>query len=1044
MAFIRLFGIRGILCAAGALVFGLLSGAHAEEVSFDRDIRPILSDKCFQCHGPDPHSRKADLRLDHYEDATADRDGAPVIVPGDASAGTLLERVTATVASDRMPPPEVGDPLTPDEVAKLRAWIDGGAEYVPHWAFTAPTRPATPDVSNKVWVNNPIDAFVLARLEEEGVQPAERADDLTLLRRLHLDLTGLPPTLQEIDAYLADAPETRYANAVDRLLASPHYGERWARHWLDAAQYADSDGFEKDKPRQVWAWRDYVINAFNDNMPYDQFVREQIAGDLMPDATTDQKVATGFLRNSMINEEGGIDPEQFRMEALFNRMDIIGRAVMGLTVACAQCHTHKYDPLTQTEYYRMLAYLNNSHEAQMTVYSEEEEARRTEIYETITALDEEAQAAHPDWKADLAAWEGGVRTAPAPDWTPVELTFDDSSAGGQKFLPQGDGSYLAQGYAPSRFAPKMNGPSPLKTITAVKLELLPDPNLPRGGPGRSIYGACALTQFELRVMPPDAAIKDFGQWEVAPVASAIADVNPPKRPLGPEFPDKGDRKAFVGPIEMAIDGDGNTAWTIDNGPGRRNQARYAIFKLAEPLTVLEGAQIAFQLHQQHGGHNSDDNQTNNIGRFRLSVTDATELPDAAHPVAIRQIIARDPEARTTDQQDKLFRYWRTTQPAFALANINTELAWKDHPQGTTQLVYREREEPRTTHRLDRGNFLAPAEVVEPGVPAFLNPAPEGAPPNRLALAEWLTREEAPTTARAFVNRVWLHHFGEGIVRTPADLGLQGAPPTHPELIDWLAVEFMASGWDVKALHRTIVSSATYQQSSKLTPALIARDPDNKLLARGARYRVEGEIVRDIALTASGLLAREVGGPSVHPPAPAFLFEPPASYGPKPWPVSEGPDRYRRGLYTFRFRSVPHPVLQAFDTPAGDTPCVGRDRSNTPLQALTGLNETTFMTCAQALAKETLENTATTDADRIAFAFRRCTSRTPDDAETQRLLQFVNAQRDRIAAGELDPAAILTNENDPVQRTPERAAEELAAWTLTARVLLNLDETITRE
>lgn len=1026
------------------LAFVITSSAFANEISFNRDIRPILSDKCFACHGPDPDARKAKLRLDDRDDAVADRDGHAVIVPGSPETSALLARVTTTDPDERMPPPEADDALSAEDVEKLRAWIASGAEYTPHWAFAPPDAPSIPTVQHADRVRNPIDTFVLARLEAEGLAPTERAEDLTLLRRLHLDLTGLPPTLEEIDAYRADAPETRFANAVERLLASPHYGERWARHWLDAAQYADSDGFEKDKPRMVWAWRDYVINAFNDNMPYDQFVREQIAGDLMPNATTDQKVATGFLRNSMINEEGGIVPEQFRMEAIFGRMDIIGRAVLGLTVQCAQCHTHKYDPLTHTEYYQLLSYLNNSDEACMTVYSDGDEQQIAHVKDELATIDADAKQAHPGWETDLAAWEGSVREEPAPAWQTLAFEFDDSTSGGQKFAPQEDGSYIAEGYAPTRFGPKMDGPSPINDITAFRLELLTDPNLPRGGPGRSIYGACALSEFEVRVMPPGAVIKDFDSWEKVKIASAIADVNPPRRALGSEFPDKGDRKAFTGPVAMAIDGDGLTAWTTDVGPGRTNQTRQAIFMLETPLVIPEGATLALRLQQNHGGWNSDDNQTNNLGRFRVSVTGDTALPREVHPLAIETILAKNLDARTEAERAELFRYWRLAQPAFALANIGSELAWKQHPLGTTQLVYHERATPRETHRLERGDFLQRAEAVTPGTPAFLNPLPDDAPPNRLGLAEWITQPDSPTTARTFVNRVWQHYFGVGIVNTPADLGLQGAPPTHPELLDWLATQFVETGWDVKQLHRLIVNSATYQQNSDCTPEQLQRDPDNRLLARGARFRVEGEIVRDIALTASGLLRPDVGGPSVYPPAPAFLFEPPASYGPKPWPVAQGSDRYRRGLYTFRFRSVPHPVLQAFDTPVGDTPCVYRDQSNTPMQALTTLNESNFMVCAQALAVETLADGGDSDAARIAFAFERCVTRAPEEAETRRLVSFVEKQRRRIAAGALDPAAILLAEDDPLRAVPETDADELAAWTLAARVLLNLDETITRE
>ncbi len=1008
----------------------LCLSAHAGEVSFQRDIRPILSDTCFQCHGPDPESRKANLRLDVHAEATADRDGHAAIVPGNPDASALIARILSTDPDELMPPPESKKVLTPEQKELFRQWIAEGAEWPEHWAFTAPVQPAMPAVANPAWVRNPIDAFILARLEKEGLAPAPEADSTTLLRRLSLDITGLPPTAPAGDLTNEDA----YGHAVDQLLSSPHFGERWARHWLDAAQFADSDGFEKDKPRQVWAWRDWVINALNNNMPYDQFVREQVAGDLLPNATQDQRVATGFLRNSMINEEGGIDPEQFRMEAIFNRMDVIGRAVMGLTVSCAQCHTHKYDPLTHTEYYQLLSYLNNSYEACMTVYTPAEENRRQEVVAALQAGDENLRQIHEDWQLRQQSWEAGVRAMPQPEWHTLDLSFDDNYLGGQKYLPRGDGSYLAAGYAPTRFSPRMIAPSPVATVTAIRLELLTDPDLPRNGPGRSIYGSGALSEFEFRMGPAERAIEEFHKWPKIEIASAMADVNTPRRALGPEYPDRdGKRKAFTGPIKYAFDGDGETAWTTDNGAGRRNQPRFVIFTLAQPLTVPEGMMLGVTLMQNHGGWNSDDNQNNNLGRIRLSVTDATALPNEAVPDSIRAIVSRDPEGRSPEEAQAVFDFWRNTEPVFAIENLKQEKLWQDYPDGATQLVYRELEQPRETHRLDRGDFLSKAEKVSPGAPAFLHPMRADAPPNRLSLAEWLTDPASPTTARTLVNRVWQHYFGTGIVASSSDFGLQGDAPSHPELLDWLAAEFMDSGWDVKALHKLIVTSATYRQASQVSQELLEKDPANRLLARGSRYRVEGEIVRDIVLAASGLLNPQVGGPSVYPPAPKFLFEPPASYGPKPWNTTDE-QRYRRGLYTFRFRSVPYPALQAFDTPPGDSPCVRRLRSNTPLQALTTLNEPMFVESAEALAAKTLAEGGASDEARIAYAFQRCTSRAPQPDELATLVGFLGKQRTRVASGAITPADLLGGETDG----------ELAAWTLTTRVLLNLDETITRE
>ena len=913
-----------------------------------------------------------------------------------------------------------------------------GAEQTGHWAFTKPERPAVPAASNPAWIRNPIDNFVLDRLDQEGLAPAPEADRLTLLRRLCLDLTGLPPTPDQIERVQNGAPEGWYGELVEQLLASPHYGEHWARHWLDAAQYADSDGFEKDKPRQVWTWRDWVINAFNGDMPYNEFVLEQIAGDELPDATQDQRVATGFLRNSMINEEGGIQPEQFRMEAMYNRMDLVGRAMLGLTVACAQCHSHKYDPLTQTEYYQMMAFLNNSDEACMSVYSEEEKTQRDTLLGLIGDVDRDIKRELPDWRAQLDAWAEKAKAEPDPQWEVLELTFDDSSAGGQKCLPLDDGSYLAQGYAPTRFSPKMTAHAKLNKITAIRLDLLTDANLPRGGPGRSVYGGLALSEMEMRVTADDTPIADYDKWTPVKIASAIATVNPPERVLGMEFPDRGDKVRTTGPIELAIDGNNDTAWTTDIDPGRRNQDQYVIFKLEQPLELQPGMTLAFRPGQNHGGWNSDDNQTNNIGRFRVSVTDAEQLPAVALPPAVKRALAQN--ERGDADQDTLFDYWRTTVPELARVNQRIDGLWQAHPEGTTQLVLQERDTPRVTHRLNRGDFLQPVETVQPGVLAFLNPLAADGPPDRLDFARWLVSPDAPTTARAYVNRVWQRYFGEGIVKTTSDFGMQGDAPSHPALLDWLAVEFMDSGWRVKDLHRLIVTSATYRQRSDVSPELLARDPYNRLLARGARFRVEGETVRDITLAASGLLNEKVGGPSVHPPAPDFLFVPPASYGPKTWKTDTGPGAYRRALYTFRFRSVPYPALQVFDSPSGEAPCTRRERSNSPLQALTTLNEPLFYESAIHLAEKTLAEGGADDRARIAYAFQRCAARKPEPQEVDTLLAFLDGQRARIGAGNLDPQAILASAGD----TAKGDSATLAAWALTARVILNLDETIVRQ
>jgi hypothetical protein len=792
--------------------------------------------------------------------------------------------------------------------------------------------------------------------------------------------------------------------------------------------------------RWVWFYRDWVINSLNADKPYDQFIIEQIAGDLLPNATQDQIVATGFLRNSMINEEGGVDPEQFRMEAMFDRMDAIGKSVLGLTIQCAQCHNHKFDPLRQEEYYRMFAFLNNSYEGSVAVYTPEEQMKRANIFSQIREIEAKLQEANPDWQKRMAEWEAKV-TRDQPEWIVIKPEVEDISTGGQKYLPMKDGSFLAQGYAPTKHRVKMIAKVDQPNITAFRLELLTDPNLPLGGPGRSTKGMGALTEFEVEAAPGN----DPKKMTKIKIVRATADYNQPERELEPIFSDKTNRRRVTGPVEFAIDGKDETAWGIDAGPGLRNQPRKAVFVAEKPISNEGGTILTFYLKQNHGGWNSDDNQNNNLGRVRLAITTAPDPVADPLPAGVREILSIPREKRSPAQIQTVFSYWRTTVPEFSEANKQIAELWRQHPEGSSQLVLREREDARETRLLKRGDFLKPDKVVTPGVPAFLHPLPADAPPNRLTFAKWLVDRKSPTTARSMVNRIWQSYFGAGLVTTPEDFGMQSEAPSHPELLDWLAVEFMEKGWSLKHIHRLIVNSAVYRQSSKLTPRLAERDPSNRLLARGPRLRVEAEIVRDVALAASGLLNPKVGGPSVFPPAPDFLFLPPASYGPKPWDENKGEDRYRRAIYTFRYRSSPYPALQVFDAPNGDFSCVRRARSNTPLQALTTLNETLFLEAARALALKTVREGGATKAARLEFAFRRVLARRPSARESAELIGLLNRQRERFIAGELNPWNLATSDPDKPFILPKGVRmDDLAAWTAVARVLLNLDETITKE
>lgn len=1026
----------------------LINAALAANVvvaaDFSREIRPILSDKCFTCHGPDAGSREADLRLDLRESAV----NAGAITAGDLDASTLIERITSTDPDLVMPPPSTDKHVTAEEVALFKEWIADGAEYQGHYAFTKPERPTVPNSTDSEWGQTPIDAFVLRRLERNGLEPSHSADRRTLLRRMSLDLTGLPPTPNEVEAYIQDNSSEATQKVIDRLLASRHYGEKWGRWWLDAARYADSDGYEKDKPRSVWFYRDWVIDSLNNDKPYNQFVIEQIAGDLLPNAGQDERVATGFLRNSMINEEGGADPEQFRIEGMFDRMDAIGKAVLGITTQCAQCHTHKYDPLTQREYYEMFACLNDFHEATLTVYTRDEAARRHAVLSQIAALEGEIKATTPDWRERMAEWERET-LAVQPQWqvvVPTERPFE-----GQKFRPLNDGSIVSESYAPTKNAATFRATIPAANITGFRLEALTHPQLPHNGPGRSIYGTGALTEFKAELAPASNRSKRTPfKW-----ASAVAEINPSEQPLGAPFlnkdASKDDRK--TGPIAFAIDGSEKTAWTTDNGPGRRNVSRQAVFLAEEPVVFDrtdsdsepgatepgnsvesdDSVELSITLVQKHGGWNSDDNQNYLLGRYRFSVTtdDLSEFEIVPHEIG--ELLGKRFETRTDAENDAVFSHWRTTVAEFSAINDKIEALWKEHPHGSSQLVAQTTGQPRPTSVLTRGDFLSPAETVEPNVPAFLNPIPNSDEAPRLRFAKWLAADDSPTTSRTVINRIWQEYFGRGLVTTPEDLGYQSPAPSHPDLLDWLSVELVENDWSLKRIHRLILNSSVYQQSSHVTPEGYRDDQYNEFLARGPRFRVNAESVRDIALFVSGLLDESVGGPSVYPDAPSFLFVPPASYGPKQWPVSTGDEQFRRSLYVHQYRSVPFPPLQVFDAPKGDAACVRRERSNTPLQALVVLNEPQFVHCAQQFATRITKDAAT-DKARIERAYELALSRKPTDDEIAILTKLLMEQRQRLGKKELDAAAIAGVEN---------ASAEQAAWTVVARAILNLDETITK-
>ena len=998
----------------------------AAPVDFNRDIQPLLSENCYHCHGPDGNARKAELRLDRKEGAFRTKDGVTPVVPGDSAHSELIMRIFSKDPDEVMPTPKSHRTLTDAQKQSLKRWVEEGAKWGEHWAFVAPVRPALPEIRNpKSEIRNPIDAFVLKKLADQGLEPSPEASREKLLRRVTLDLTGLPPTPQEIDAFLADKYPDAYEKAVDRLLASPRFGERMVWEWLDAARYADTNGYQGDPTRAMWYWRDWAIKAINENKPFDQFTIEQLAGDLLPNATQDQLIATGFHRNHMINGEGGRIAEESRVDYVQDRVETTATVWLGLTMTCCRCHDHKYDQLTQREYYQISAYFNSIDESggggndgqglanpTIALPAPEQDKKIAELKTAEAQANAEHDELEKKLRADQPQWEQALlRDAPAGQpaevkWTPLvpdELYSDK----GTVLTKTDDGAVLASGPAPERDEYVITIHSKIGAITAFKLEALPDPSFKNGGPGRAPdAGNFVLSELTLQ-----------GSGKPVDLAAVSADFE-----QGGLYTAKG-----------AFDGDANTGWAIYPQWGKPHTL---VFEARNQVGYGDDVLLAFRLSFQYG-------QQHTLGKFRLSATTSDRALLRPIPENIRAFVAKPADQRGQPEKDELAKYYLGTNALLTAATERRDAARKAREASEQAIprtmVMRERAQPRDTFILVKGAYDKFADKVAHGTPAVLPPLAADAPANRLALARWLLAPEHPLTARVTVNRYWQMFFGRGLVKTLEDFGVQGDKPTHPELLDWLAVEFRESGWDVKRLVRLIVTSATYRQSSKFSPGAAERDPDNSLLARGPRYRLPSWMLRDQALAVSGLLVEKLGGPPVKTYQPSGVWED-ATFGQIGYTQDHGEALYRRSLYIF-WRRIVQPTL-FFDVANRQNCAVKVGRTNTPLHALVTLNDITYVEAARALAQRILTTGGATDDERLAFAFRLCTARLPVDAEKSALLASLTRLRAQYAQEpEAAKKLITTGESKP---DPKLDPIDLAAHTALASLLLNLDETLTKE
>ncbi|MEL7497021.1 MAG: PSD1 and planctomycete cytochrome C domain-containing protein [Planctomycetota bacterium] len=993
--------------------------ALVDQVSFSRDIRPLLAAKCFACHGPDEEHREAGLRLDRRESAIE----MDAIVPGDPQSSELIARIDSDDADIVMPPPESGETLTAAEKKLLSRWIQQDAVYEQHWAFLRPTKPPVPQVGFPLskqegvdasdWKKSPIDRFILAQMKARQLQPTAQADESMLLRRVYLDLIGLPPTIEEQDAFFQSNDPDKYEKIVDQLLASPRYGEHWARPWLDLARYSDTNGYEKDRPRSVWPYRDWVIRSLNDDLPYDQFSIEQVAGDMLPNPTADQSIATGFHRNTMLNEEGGVDPLEYRFYSMVDRVATTGTVWMGLTTGCAQCHTHKFDPVTHTDYYRLMALMNNADEPDFSIPDpnilERQRQHDRKLLEMIDQLAQEFPVDGNETPSDeerattlntkMDRWLSELEPTLA-DWQvlrPVKMKSDLPSLELMK-----DGSIFVSGDITKRdeFELTFDLSSINQPIRSIKIEAIPDPRLPAGGPGRTYYegrkGDFFLSEFTATV---DDDRVEFSR------GTDTYHVSEPKKPDAPN---------------LVFDGNGSSGWRPLNHKSERLQL------ILIPKTEINGSTMTVKIL-------SERHYAATLGRFRISFSDNENSIANGLSESLEKTLRAKPRSEWTEaEQIAVRRAFLLVAPGLKEQRKPVDQFRNKRPNSTQTLVMQERpaDQQRPTFRHHRGEYLSPRERVEPGIPELFlaDVDPDQQPKNRLEFAQWLVSENNPLAARLAVNRAWRAFFGRGLVATDGDYGVQSSLPTHPKLLDWLAVD-LQKDWSAKRLHRMIVTSATYRQTSVVNEQSIDADPDNRWLTRGPRFRLTGETFRDAAMQACGVLSSKMYGPGVRPPQPNSVTR--MAWSSPGWNASTGENRFRRSIYTFSKRTAPFAAYTVFDGPSGENCLARRGRSNTPLQALTVLNDEMYLEMTRKLGNRLAKDTMPTE-QKIENIFRRFLVRTPTDSQLQPLLSYYQKQSQRLEQGELDAKKIGADSN------------EAAALAMVARVVMNLNETVTRQ